>query len=90
MPENKGRLWRLLLSVDQFLAVLLLDASEDETMSSYIGRNYHGGWLEKAIDGLFLALTGERDHCINNIEQQFVGSADQRQWLNEPAGKGAY
>jgi hypothetical protein len=73
VSERKSYGWKLLLCVDQFMAVLLLDTSEDETISSYVGRKYHGQWQEKAIDKVFQVLTGEEGHCLNNIERQFLG-----------------
>lgn len=71
--EHKSRTRKLLISIDQFFAVLVYDTYEDETLSSYVGRKKMGKWPQKAIDWVFHRLTGEREHCLNNIEQQFVG-----------------
>lgn len=61
-------LWlRLLLCVDQFFAVLFCNSSEDETISSWVGRNKPGKWQEKVINWLFQ----DPNHCQNNIEVQF-------------------
>lgn len=43
-----------------------------ETISSFVGRNYHGRWPERAINWFFLMVMGERDHCLNNIENDYV------------------
>ena len=43
-----------------------------EMISSFVGRNYHLKWQEKAIDWIFLHLTGEKDHCLNSIEKDYV------------------
>lgn len=61
----------ILCGFDQFIGTFFgIDA--DETISSYVGRKYHGKWQERTIDWLFLRLTGERDHCLNAIEKQFL------------------
>ena len=69
---RKRPYWRnILVGLDQFVGTLFgIDA--DETISSYVGRNYHGRWQERCIDWLFLHLTGERNHCINNIEKDYL------------------
>lgn len=51
---------RILLSIDQGCNVLFLNGYEDETISSYVGRKYHGKWQERVIDWLFLRITGKR------------------------------
>lgn len=71
--ERKSRIRKLLVSMDQFFAVLIYDSYEDETLSSYIGRKKMGKWPQRVIDWVFYTLTGERDHCLNNIEKQFLG-----------------
>lgn len=53
---------RLLLTLDQTLAVILFDTYEFETCSSYIGRKYMGRWQQKAVDAIF-----GKDHCLNSI-----------------------
>jgi hypothetical protein len=44
----------------------------DETISSHVGRTMHGKWQEKAIDWIFLHLTGEKNHCVNAVEKEFL------------------
>lgn len=62
---------RLLVSIDQFFNVLLLNGSEDHTISGRVGykalTTKKRGWLiaEKVINTLFFF---EPDHCRNAIE----------------------
>lgn len=42
--------------------------SEDETISSRLGR-CGPRWAELAVNWIFERLTGEKNHCKNNIEQ---------------------
>lgn len=63
---------RLLVALDQ-LGNTLFDGDPDETISSRVGKAALNGkrWAlvaEHLINALFLAVTGERDHCRNNIE----------------------
>lgn len=44
----------------------------DETISSYVGRNYYNKWQMKAIDWLFKFILNEDNHCLNNIEQRYL------------------
>lgn len=66
----KPRWYRLLLSVDQFFNVLILNGSEDETISSHCWRNREKGWhwrrAIRAIDWLFSRY--ESNHCQNSFE----------------------
>lgn len=42
--------------------------SEDETISSRLGR-VGPAWAETAVDWLFEKITGQKNHCKNNIEE---------------------
>ncbi len=42
-----------------------------ETISSFVGRNYMGKWQQIYLDKLMYILTGESNHCLNNIEQDY-------------------
>jgi hypothetical protein len=53
----------VLVGLDQFVGTLFgIDA--DETISSFVGRNYPGTWKEKLINWVFQ----DPNHCQNNIE----------------------
>jgi hypothetical protein len=57
----------ILLGLDQGLGTWIgIDA--DESISSYVGRTMPGSRLERAINWMFDRLTGEKDHCLANIE----------------------
>lgn len=43
-----------------------LGQGDMQTISSWSGR--HGGWQERFIDWIFFNMTGEVNHCDNNIE----------------------
>jgi hypothetical protein len=63
---------KLLISIDQFFAVLLLNAHPDQTISGHVGykamttRKRRYKLAEKVIN--FLFLPWEQDHCRRNIE----------------------
>jgi len=66
--EKRSRLSRLGLSLDQFLNVLLLNGSEDETISSHIGRRQIKGtatWVEKKLCWLLDKI--EKNHCNKSL-----------------------
>ena len=71
----------ILVALDQLIgAFFFIDADDsifglasDETISSYVGRKYHGKWQERLINWIMLHITGEKDHCANNIEKQYLG-----------------
>lgn len=69
--KQRSRLWRILLSVDQFLNVLILNGNEDETISSHCYRHRDipkwNKWMGR-LDWLFFELTGEIEHCKNSYE----------------------
>lgn len=76
MIEPKSWTRKVLVAFDQLMGVFLFNTPfEDETISSYVGRTYHGKWQEECIDAVFLKLTGKSNHCVNNIEQQFLGAS---------------
>lgn len=70
--KDRSKLFKLLISIDQFFAVLLLNSHEDQTISGWVGyralmtseRRYK--LAEKVIDFLFLPF--EKDHCFKSIE----------------------
>lgn len=56
----------ILISLDQ-LANVLLFGDPDETISSRLGRNYQGSWMERFVDWMFRK---QKDHhCEGAIEQ---------------------
>lgn len=67
-----SKLLKLLISIDQFFAVLLLNAHPDQTISGHVGhkamttdkRRYK--LAEKVINWLFSPW--EKDHCRKSIE----------------------
>lgn len=71
MRKKKGRILRLLITIDAFFNVLLLNGSEDHTISGLVGyRAYTTGkkrwlWAEKCINTLFFF---DENHCFNSIE----------------------
>ena len=61
---KRGRTMRFLLSLDQMLNVLLWNGSQDETVSSHIGRrieNNKATWFDKKLCCLLSKL--EYNHC---------------------------
>ena len=68
--DIKKRSWimRLLLVIDQLFNVMLFNGSNDETISSHIGRRIKSGkanWFEKLLCK-FLRLI-EAKHCIKSL-----------------------
>lgn len=67
-----SKTFKLLISIDQFFAVLLLNSRPDQTISGHVGhkamttgkRRYK--LAEKVINWLFSLW--EKDHCRNSIE----------------------
>lgn len=72
MIQDKSYILKILLALDRLLAVLLYNAYDEETVSCFVGRTMHGSWQEAAINGLFQLITGEKNHCLNNVEERFV------------------
>lgn len=72
---SKGYFHKLLVAADQFLNVLLLNGSEDHTISGRIGYKALtvGAWYwlmaERIIDTIFFF---DKKHCRNSIEWQEV------------------
>ena len=58
---NRSRWFRLLLAIDQFFNVLLYNGSQDETISSHIGRTGKTKWLCKILRKL------EHNHCLESL-----------------------
>ena len=62
---RRGRWLRLLLAIDQLFNVLLLNGSQDETISSHIGRRIDAGtatWSERQLCRFLRRI--ERSHCF--------------------------
>lgn len=72
MPKDKSYTLKILLALDRLLAVILYNAYDEETVSCYVGRTMHGSWQESVIDWVFARITGEKNHCLNNVEARFV------------------
>lgn len=50
--QKRSRLMRVLLALDQLMAVIFWNASQDETVSSHIGRRIRNGkatWFDKKL-----------------------------------------
>jgi len=66
--KKRSRVFRLLLVIDQFFNVLLWNGSQDETMSSHIGRRIKNGdanVFDKIICKFLQAL--ESKHCTKSL-----------------------
>lgn len=66
--KKRSRLMRFLLVLDQMGNVLFLNGSQDETISSHIGRNIENGtatWLQRKVCYLLSKL--ENNHCNKSI-----------------------
>ena len=66
--KKRSRLMRFLLVLDQMLNVVLWNGSQDETVSSHIGRCLRCGratWFDKALCKVLRAL--ESKHCVKSI-----------------------
>ena len=65
--EKRSRLLRFLLVLDQMLNVVFWDGSQDETVSSHIGRRIDNGeatWFDKKLCCLLKKL--DNNHCVNS------------------------
>jgi hypothetical protein len=63
MKTKRGYWANILVGLDQCVGTFIgIDA--DETISSYVGRNYPGTWKEQLINWLF----NDPNHCKNSIE----------------------
>lgn len=68
---KRSRLQRLLIVIDQFFAVLFWNTSQDETVSSHIGRRIQAGnatWLDKKLCCLLSKL--DNNHCAESKGEQ--------------------
>lgn len=57
---KRGRFYRVLLAIDQLGNVLLFNGSQDETISSYIGRTGKAKWLCNILKKI------EDSHCYKS------------------------
>jgi hypothetical protein len=66
--KNRSRIKRLLLAFDQFLNVLFWNGSQDETVSSHVGRRIKDGTatkFDKCLCGVLRKF--ERGHCMKSL-----------------------
>lgn len=71
MTTPGSYLWHVAAAWSQFVNAVC-GGDRDETLSSRVGRAHLRGdprarLPRLVIDGFFRLLTGERDHCVNNI-----------------------
>jgi hypothetical protein len=62
--KKRSRLTRFLLVLDQMGNVIFLNGSQDETISSHIGRNIENGtatWIQRKICCILSKI--ENNHC---------------------------
>jgi hypothetical protein len=65
---KRSRIMRFLLVLDQLGNVLFLNGSQDETISSHIGRRIQAGkatWIEKKLCCLLKKIEG--NHCLKSL-----------------------
>lgn len=71
MKSQKSYALRVLIALDQFINVLILNGDEDHTISGRVGakalitQKWYWLWTEKFINTLFWF---DKDHCYNSIE----------------------
>ena len=66
--QKRTRLMRFLLVLDQMLNVVIWDGSQDETVSSHIGRRIKKGeatWFDKKLCCFLKRL--ESNHCDKSL-----------------------
>lgn len=66
--RKRSRLNRFLLTLDQMFNVLLWNGSQDETISSHIGRRIKAGkatWFDKKLCCLLKKI--ESNHCSKSL-----------------------
>ena len=66
--KKRTRLMRFLLVLDQMLNVVIWDGSQDETVSSHIGRRIKKGeatWFDKKLCCFLKRL--ENNHCEKSL-----------------------
>jgi hypothetical protein len=61
----------ILIAIDQ-LANAILGGDPDETISSRLGKNYDGSWMERLVNKIF---NKQKDHCSESIEHDEGGNA---------------
>ena len=65
--KKRSRFMRFLLALDQMFNVLLWNGSQDETISSHIGRRMEDGratWFDRGVCRFLRVL--EAKHCIKS------------------------
>ena len=65
--KKRTRLMRLLLVIDQMCNVVFWNGSQDETVSSHIGRRIENGtatWFDKKLCCLLKKL--DNNHCVES------------------------
>jgi TFIIF-interacting CTD phosphatase-like protein len=65
--SKRSRVMRFLLVLDQMFNVLLWNGSQDETISSHVGRRIETGkatWFDKAVCRFLSVL--ESNHCLKS------------------------
>lgn len=66
--KKRSRLFRFLLVLDQMFNVIFWNGSQDETVSSHIGRRIQAGnatWFDKRLCCLLKRL--EHNHCNESL-----------------------
>ncbi|OCR88879.1 hypothetical protein CFT12S00416_05500 [Campylobacter fetus subsp. testudinum] len=66
--RKRTRFMRFLLALDQMANVLLWNGSQDETVSSHVGRRIKAGkatWFDKRLCCFLKKL--EKNHCDNSL-----------------------
>ena len=66
--KKRSRWFRFLLALDQMLNVIFWNGSQDETVSSHIGRRIREGkatWFDKKLCCLLKKL--EHNHCNKSL-----------------------
>lgn len=66
--EKRSRWFRFLLALDQMLNVIFWNGSQDETVSSHIGRRIREGkatWFDKKLCCLLKKV--EHNHCNKSL-----------------------
>jgi hypothetical protein len=69
MNKLRQYIWNILISIDQF-GNTITGGAPDETISSRLGRNYQGSWIERLVDWGAYVLTGKKNHCEDALEPE--------------------
>ena len=67
MIQTNNYISKVLYLLDESLAVVVLDAHANETISAYVGRKYMGRWPQKLIDWIIYRVTGQKNHCLHSF-----------------------